>query len=189
METSLSAMIFDSFTHSYIPCLHLLSTSTTHSWQWYDRDKLADPQNIDFTKYDRINYAFFQPCPLGNLYGTDPWADPQLLYGPYVYNQNTGDGSTYLCSWDGPNVRNCNYHDTTKGLLYLAQSKGVEVMPSIGGWTLSDNFPGIAASASKRAHFASQCVDLIQAYGFDGTYFVYTIYYILSFYTNDWEVK
>ena len=65
----------------------------------------------------------------------------------------------------------------------------MEVMPSIGGWTLSDNFPGIAASASKRAHFASQCVDLIQAYGFDGTYFVYTIYNLLSFYTNDWEVK
>jgi hypothetical protein len=39
------------------------------SWQWYDRNKLADPVNIDFTKYTRINYAFFQPDTQGNLYG------------------------------------------------------------------------------------------------------------------------
>ena len=31
------------------------------SWQWYDRNKYADPTNIQFSKYDRINYAFFQP--------------------------------------------------------------------------------------------------------------------------------
>jgi chitinase len=65
-------------------------------------------------------------------------------------------------------VQNCNYHDTAKGLLYLAQSLGVEVWPSIGGWTLSDNFPGIAADPQLREHFAQQCVDLVQAYGFDG---------------------
>jgi hypothetical protein len=25
------------------------------SWQWYDRNKFADPKNVDFGKYDRIN--------------------------------------------------------------------------------------------------------------------------------------
>ena len=144
------------------------------SWQWYDRNKFADPQNVDFSKYDRINYAFFQPCPLGNLYGTDEWADPQLLWGPYIYDTNqqfmSGTNKNYFCSWDGPLLgdRNCNYHQIDKGLIYRAHNVGVEVMPSIGGWTLSDNFPGIAASAEKRENFAQQCVDLIDAYGFDG---------------------
>mmetsp|Transcript_19099 Transcript_19099/g.41357 ORF Transcript_19099/g.41357 Transcript_19099/m.41357 type:complete len:817 (+) Transcript_19099:106-2556(+) len=145
------------------------------SWQWYDRNKFADPQNIDFSKYDRINYAFFQPDANGNLFGTDEWADPQLLMGPYVYDAsrqiNSGPDANYFCSWDGPDAgtdRNCAHHDLKKGLVYLAHGVGVEVMPSIGGWTLSDNFPGIAASRDGRTNFANQCVGLIEAYGFDG---------------------
>ena len=146
-----------------------------HSWQWYDRNKLAAPPNVDFSKYDRINYAFFQPDEFGSLFGTDEWADPQLLWGPYVWDAASqvmsGPGRNYFCSWDGPNPatdHNCGYHDLSQGILHLAQSQGVEVMPSIGGWTLLDNFPGIAADPAKREHFARQCVDLIVAYGFDG---------------------
>ena len=52
--------------------------------------------------------------------------------------------------------------------MQLAHSVGTEVMPSIGGWTLSDNFPSIAASATKRERFAQQCVELIVDYDFDG---------------------
>ena len=40
-------------------------------WQWYDRDKLASPANMDFRKVQRVNYAFFQPDVSGNIYGTD----------------------------------------------------------------------------------------------------------------------
>ena len=138
------------------------------SWQWYDRNKFADPTNIPYHKYDRINYAFFQPDTLGNLYGTDEWADSQLLFGPYIYNEAEQSPANYKCSWDGPNLTNCAHHDLSKGLVYLAKQAGVEVMPSIGGWTLSDNFPTIAASASRREHFANQCVKLIDNYGFDG---------------------
>jgi hypothetical protein len=138
------------------------------SWQWYDRNKLADPINIDFTKYTRINFAFFQPDITGNLYGTDEWADPQLLFGPYLHDTSLHTDDNRRCSWDKPMVTTCNHHDTMKGLLYLAQSRGVEVWPSIGGWTLSDNFPTIAADAELRENFAQQCVDLIRAYGFDG---------------------
>jgi len=136
------------------------------SWQWYDRNKLADPAKIDFSKYDRINYAFFQPDTEGNVYGTDDWADPQLLWGPYDWSNA---GPTH-CSWDrpGPAGRKCAHHDESRGMIALAHGVGTEVWPSIGGWTLSDNFPGIAASAAKREHFARQCVELIEAYGFDG---------------------
>jgi len=142
------------------------------SWQWYDRVKFADPQNIDWSKYDRINYAFFQIDKEGEIYGTDEWADPQLLFGPYVYdvaNQiQTGPGANSLCSWDGPGVRNCNYHDTSKGIIELAHKVQVEVYPSIGGWTLSDNFPTVAASERTRKNFAKNCVKLLLEYNFDG---------------------
>ena len=40
-------------------------------WQWYDRKKLTDPDNVDFAKYTRINHVFFWPDLQGNLYGTD----------------------------------------------------------------------------------------------------------------------
>ncbi len=30
-------------------------------WQWHDCNKLTDPVNVNFAKYTRINYAFFQP--------------------------------------------------------------------------------------------------------------------------------
>lgn len=43
------------------------------SWQWYDREKLASPMNMDFTKVQRVNFAFFQTDTDGNLYGTDSW--------------------------------------------------------------------------------------------------------------------
>jgi chitinase len=41
-------------------------------------------------------------------------------------------------------------------------------MVSIGGWTLSDNFPPIASNAAKRAIFAHECNRLLQFYKFDG---------------------
>ena len=150
------------------------------SWQWYDRDKLADPANVDFSKYDRINFAFFQPSPRGNLYGTDEWADPQLLWGPYVWDAarqvDDGPDQNYFCSWDGPvgemeggrGERNCMYHDLDRGLLRRARDAGTQVMPSIGGWTLSDNFPAIARTREGRENFARQCAALVEAYGFDG---------------------
>ncbi len=139
------------------------------SWQWYDRTKFADPQNIDWKKYDRINYAFFQIDKEGAIFGTDEWADPQLLWGPYIWDTasqiKTGPDANYFCSWDGPSLRNCNYHDTSKGILELAHRAGATVMPSIGGWTLSDNFPTVAASDRKRKNFARNCVKLIEQYG------------------------
>ncbi|KAL3788754.1 hypothetical protein HJC23_012310 [Cyclotella cryptica] len=143
------------------------------AWQWYDRNKFADPKNVDFSKYDRINYAFFQPDEQGRLFGTDEWADPQLLWGEYDYSTTTqvmsGPNRNYFCSWDGPDEsqHNCNFHKGD-GILSRAKAVGTEVVPSIGGWTLSDNFPTIASTEVGRTTFAANCVKLIEEYGFDG---------------------
>lgn len=118
------------------------------NWQWYDRNKLVNPQSIDYSKYSIINYCFFDPKEDGSIGLTDPWADENLLLG--TINWSTG-----------------GYYPNTS-IVDLAHNNGVKIIPSIGGWTLSNNFPAIAADPQKRAIFAQSCVDLIQTYNFDG---------------------
>jgi chitinase len=134
-------------------------------WQWYDRDKLADPENMDFRKVQRVNYAFFQPDVSGNIYGTDRWGDPQVLFGPYV---SMIEGGTQRCSYDGPAEVNCAYHAKQRGLIHKAHAEGAEVYPSIGGWTLSDNFPAMSADPTARDALARKCVEILSYYDFDG---------------------
>jgi len=119
------------------------------NWQWYDRNKLVNPETILYEKYDIINYAFLNPLADGSIALIDPWADEQLLLGPMIW-------------WPDP------HNDSTKSLPYLAHQEGVKVLPSIGGWTLSNNFAGIAADPVKRENFANNCIDLINEYNFDG---------------------
>ena len=139
------------------------------SWQWYDRNGLAEPAAFDFTKITRANFAFFQITPDGYIYGTDNWADPITLFGFYDWMAEEGSGVHEYCSWDAPNTPpTCMTHKYEEGLIYLAHQAGAEVYPSIGGWSLSDPFPVMAADAESRATFASQCVDLIKNYNFDG---------------------
>jgi chitinase len=120
------------------------------NWQWYDRTKLVKPSTIDYSKYSIINYCFFKPEPSGLISNTDTWADENLLQG--AINWSTTPVSYY------PNT----------SLIDLAHNAGVKVMVSIGGWTLSDNFPSIAATPSKRVVFAGECNRLLQFYNFDG---------------------
>ncbi len=120
------------------------------NWQWYDRAKLVKPTTIAYSKYSIINYCFFKPEASGLISNTDTWADENLLQGQI--NWSTTPTSYY------PNT----------SVIDLAHNAGTKVMVSIGGWTLSDNFPAIAASASKRALFASECNRLLKFYKFDG---------------------
>lgn len=119
------------------------------NWQWYDRSGLIDPEAIFYEKYTVINYAFFNPTADGTIVSTDTWADENLLLGPMIW-------------WP------VQTHDSTKSLPYLAHQAGVKVLPSIGGWTLSYNFPGIAADPVKREAFVQSCGQLIGFYHFDG---------------------
>lgn len=119
------------------------------NWQWYDRSQLVRPETIFLEKYTIINYAFFRPMTNGDITSTDSWADENLLLGPMVW-------------WP------VQYHDSTRSLPYLAHQAGVKLLPSIGGWNDSGNFPGIAASPVKRQTFISACINLINNYKFDG---------------------
>ena len=113
-----------------------------------------------------VNFAFFQTDITGAVWGTDSWADPIVLFGPY--NWNPAEGLEKRCSWDSPTVKACNHHFEEKGLIHLVKAAGAEIYPSLGGWTLSDAFPTMAADESARANFAQNCVNLIVEYGFDG---------------------
>jgi GH18 family chitinase len=129
-----------------LPCKEVIGYYP--NWQWYDRAKLVQPNTIDYSKYTIINYAFFKPETNGNISSTDTWADDNLLNGQ-------------------PNWAQGGYYPNTS-IISLAHNAGVKVVPSIGGWTLSDNFPQIAADATKRTTFANACVQLISQYNFDG---------------------
>jgi chitinase len=120
------------------------------NWQWYDRAKLVNPATINYSKYTVINYAFFAPQDNGSILTTDAWADENLLLGQI--NWSTTPTSYY------PNT----------SIVDRAHNAGVKIVPSIGGWTLSDKFPAIAADATKRANFAHACIQLCQQYNFDG---------------------
>jgi chitinase len=120
------------------------------NWQWYDRGQLVKPTTIDYSKYTIINYAFFKPELNGSISSTDSWADENLLLGQTNWSTNP-----------------ISYYPNTS-IIDRAHNAGVKVLPSIGGWTLSDNFPSIAASSAKRTLFAHHCCALIRTYNFDG---------------------
>ncbi|KAL3817553.1 hypothetical protein ACHAXA_010572, partial [Cyclostephanos tholiformis] len=137
------------------------------SWQWYDRDSEAKPSNLDHTKVTRYNFAFFQPNAKGDIFGTDSWADPNVLYGDQNWNPAPGD--PLYCSWNvAGKPPACSARKTETGLIEQAHADGVEVYPSIGGWTLSNLFPALAANPTARVAFANNCVKLIETYDFDG---------------------
>jgi len=132
------------------------------NWQWYDRANLVNPQSIDYSNYSIINYAFFDVLPDGNLQTLDPWADKNLLLGPINWAVAPAG---YESSFD---FGNPSYHHPGMAFSDYCHAQDVKLIPSLGGWTLSGNFPAIAADPAKRETFANACVALVQAFNFDG---------------------
>jgi chitinase len=60
-------------------------------------------------------------------------------------------------------LRDGQYHNTNTSLVDNAHDNNVKVVISVGGWTMSGNFPSIAADADRRANFAHYCVRLCRA--------------------------
>ncbi len=131
-------------------------------WQWYDRDKLVNPETIDYAKYTIINYAFLYPLADGTLTITDPWSDKNLLLGAIDW------GTAPLGYESSYDLGNSDYHIPNTSLVYHAHENDTKVMISLGGWTLSSDFPAIAADPTKRTNFAHSCNELIRVYDIDG---------------------
>ncbi|MFQ5445755.1 MAG: glycoside hydrolase family 18 protein [Saprospiraceae bacterium] len=131
------------------------------SWKWYHRDFLVNPATIDYSKYTAINYAFFQPRKDGSITPFDPLADKTLLLGEIKATAPRG-----YARWKG--LGTPQWHQRQTSLVSKAHANGVKVLISVGGWTLSKYFSGIAGSESKRHRFAHSCNELVRTYGIDG---------------------
>jgi len=116
-------------------------------WGIYERDYHV--MDIPAGKLNVVNYAF-----------ADLEADGSVtLFDAYAATERSYPGDT----WDQPLRGNFNQ------LLKLKEANPhLVTMISIGGWTLSDNFSGVASTQAGRETFAQSAIDFMLRYGFDG---------------------
>lgn len=131
-------------------------------WQWYDRNKLMNPQSVKYDKYTIINYAFFKPKSDGSLAISDPWGDKNQLLGPI--NWATAPAG-YDTQYD---FGNAAYHQPNQKMSDYVHQAGAKFLISVGGWSYSDSFPSIAANPAKRAKFTHDCNTIVKLYNLDG---------------------
>ncbi len=107
------------------------------------------PESIAADKVTHINYAFAKIDVNGNISLTDSWADVE-----------------YRDDWNTQKP----YWGNFRQLYDLKQDHPqLKVLISIGGWTLSNEFSPMAASAQARANFVQQCIEFCETYDcFDG---------------------
>lgn len=120
------------------------------NWQIYQRGGAFNPESVDYSRYTIIGYAFFKTDTNGHISGTDAWADSLSLRG--------------RIDWGKPQPA---YFPNTS-LIDYAHLWGIKILPVIGGWTLSEEFPVVAAKPAARAQFAHECLGLIKEFQFDG---------------------
>ncbi|KAL7482088.1 hypothetical protein ACHAW6_007768 [Cyclotella cf. meneghiniana] len=143
------------------------ATAYYYPSKYYERNGWGKPENIDFTKVSKVNYASFQTDDKGNIWGTDLNADAELLFGPVNWNPpEDAKKSCYFASKD--NLPTCQFHDVEKGLIRKAHSTGTRVYATIGGYDLSEPFSTMAADPEARKKFAHRCAQIITNYDFDG---------------------
>jgi hypothetical protein len=140
-----------------------LLTGSYAVWQWYDRNNLASPGNIDFKKLSRVNYAFFQMDGDGYIFGTDrlvvflavlclptyhlirqrahhlycytciSWADPNVLFGPYDFSQNSDKLPSECKGGRGKDMGNPKNATVDKFAIYGNQQPGGSLQQPQGG--------------------------------------------------------
>jgi len=129
------------------------------NWGIYARD--YDVADIPADKITHINYAFFAiDSSTGKVKMTDTWADIEKVF--------TGDEDKGFPdqTWDQSARGEAGNLGRLKQLKSLYPH--VKTMMSIGGWTLSYNFPEIAGTQEARRKFVSSCMEMMTKYDFDG---------------------
>ncbi|KAL7534555.1 hypothetical protein ACHAXR_005949, partial [Thalassiosira sp. AJA248-18] len=127
------------------------------------------PDQIDYAKLTRINYATYATNELGKLYmkgnhgPINREADVVMLLGPHIWNPMIDERAKEYChSNPGNDSVACTHHDYKRGMLYLAHVAGVEVFPSI---TLDLHQSLLRLD---KEEFARNAILLLDGYGFDG---------------------
>ncbi|CAG8577505.1 9591_t:CDS:2 [Paraglomus occultum] len=120
------------------------------SWGIYARAFTVS--DLDPSKLSHILYAFAEPNADGTVILKDPWADTDKHFDGDSWN-DTGN----------------NLYGNFKQLgLLKKKNRHLKVSLSIGGWTLSKNFPTMAAHKSSRHKFVESSIALLNDLGLDG---------------------
>ena len=117
--------------------------------RFHERNGLAKPENIDYSKIDRIMYGPFQLDSNGSIFVRDVNADPQLLFGPPDWNA-PADAPKYCLNFAPDTQPNCAHYHYEKGLISRAHTNDVGVYLGIGGPELSENFSAMASDPGAR---------------------------------------
>jgi chitinase len=152
------------------------------SWSIYGRG--YDVSQMDATKITHINYAFADICwngehgnPELTMWDCKDAGVPlqhgdvfngELILGEPAADVNTSFGGTLA----GVTADDCNVAAKCGNFYKLRQLKAanphLKNMISVGGWSWSNRFSDMAATAVTRHTFADSAVKFLREYGFDG---------------------
>lgn len=120
-------------------------------WSIYGRQFY--PWNVDWNRVTHVQFAFLDVKD-DKLVLYDPWADVDK-----VFPEDEGKEPTTLAEAKG----------VLGALLNLKKRhRGVKVMASIGGWTLSKNMVTVLRTPEAMDTFVASCVEMCKLYTFDG---------------------
>lgn len=125
--------------------------ATTHNYQ---------PADVPADNITQINYAFIAPVretgsqTLFTCDYHDLWASVQRPMERLVPGTNPNAGE--------------NLGAVNQLKVLRRNHPSLQLLMSIGGYTLSDDFPAISSTPASRTHFVNACVAFMQAKGFDG---------------------
>lgn len=126
-------------------------------WGIYARD--FQVEDIPADQLTHLFYAFAQIDNNGEVAIYDPWAATDT---PFL-NEATGEGK-YTPEQSQANEAG-NFAELQK---LKAENPDLNLMLSIGGWSLSGPFSTVASTEASRETFAQSAVDFMVEYGFDG---------------------
>src|ERR687888_2418476 len=122
------------------------------NWDRYARGYFVN--QIPAARLNVIDYAFAMPTAGGTCGLSDPWSDYQA---PTWSGDNSVDGIA-----DDPSDPKQHVFGNFNQLMKLkAAHPGLQVVMSIGGWTLSKYFSDVAATADSRQGFRQSGIDLL----------------------------
>ncbi|ANE46178.1 chitinase [Paenibacillus swuensis] len=146
------------------------------SWGAYGRNYQV--YDIDASKVTHINYAFADICWNGIHGNPDPTGPNPQTWScqDEVGTINVPNGTIVMGDpWIDAGKSNPGdiWSDPLKGnfkqLIKLKQANpNLKTIISVGGWTWSNKFSDVAASAVTREVFANSAVDFLRKYQFDG---------------------